>query len=836
MPDRTDGEVTAVGKAQIAQRIRRLLKRLSWFTPAIVLFAVAAVGVSFYLLEARPMARANLLAHEQEAANSVKARFENQVAEVERALFISRASVRQGLDALGDPGAFNRLLIPILQQHGIINAMRLANESGREILLSKTPTGWQNRIVDVARRGFQQRRLEWRDANTLVGEQSVVETYDPRQQPWFLGAMATPENLVHWTDPYAFQFSGEPGFAVSTRWTDVLSGEQWILSCSVPLLDLSKFTSRLNFGKHGQVALLTTDGKIIGLPRSAEFTDDEALKKAMLQAPGALGLRKLEAAWNLAREVGGAAHAAEQRILRLPPKMTGEDVEWLAAVDHLAFHNQFFRLVMLAPAADFDPMSRQLVLTLAWVVAAIAALAVLGTRLTVRAVQGPLTSLFSSIEHSRRQTEIQMLRRNNVAAITARLQQAQNPAELAACVLSELAPRLGLGQALFCLWDEGAGRLRVAATYAGGGKAIDGVPPPLGNLLSQCAADRQVIILGSPGREYLRIHSGLGDALPAAIVIQPVQFGGRLFAVLELAGLHDFREEDRLLLADLEPIIAMSLDILLRAERTADLLARTAAEDERNRMILGSVGDGIWCLDCEGRTTFVNRTALEMLGYDEAEVVGGKMHELVQARHPDGREFPIDESAMSLTARDGAARTVDDEVFWHKDGRAIDVEYSTTAVRVDDRIFGVVVVFRDVGWRRAADAARRDNEAQALWQILDESPVAIAISSEDGRLLKCNQRQADLLGVAKDGLEMGQVAGFWVSPEERSAFIDDLRKSGDVRNREARFRRGDGREIRVSLTTRWVERGGERLLLSWMEEIPGHGADGAGRNAGGGHS
>lgn len=810
------GKSIAANERQVAaRRIRQLLSSLGWITPLIVLVSLLAAGAGFYLLQARPLAHANVLAREEVAAEETKLRTESLIAHVERSLLTAQAWSREGVIGVNNPMAFNRLMIPLVDKW-TISTVRLTNDEGRAVLLLKTADGWINRITDVPKYGKQQRWMYWKDADTPVREEWKTEDWDPRLRPWYLAAMGAPEMQIVWTDPYIQQINHVPVLTASVRWHDS-QGHQWVISCSVDLVDLSRFTSQLCFGAHGQVALLTADDRLLGVPRHPSIDSEESIRKAVLREPGEVGLKVLDSALRLAAKKWGAD--PRQSLMQVvPPSEAGDGREWLASIMPLSARNQSFRVVALAPTADFVVIPVRLTIVLTGVMLAICLLAALAARLTVNAIRRPMTGLFSSIEENRRQAEKLVERRTTVAAITARMQQAQNPDELAYSLLCELAPRLDLGQALFCLWDESAGRLSVAASYAGAGEGVKNMPPAGESLLSQCARDRKAILLRNPGEEYLRVRSGLGDAAPAMVVISPVQYGGRLFAVVEMASLRDFTEDDRMFLADLEPIVAMNLDILLRAERTADLLAQTAADDERNRLILGAVADGIWGMDNEGCTTFVNRMALEMLGYAEDEVVGKGMHALVHSRYADGRAFPLAECPMSLTLSDGVPRTVDDEVLWHKDGRAVHVEYSTTAIHRQNEIVGVVVVFRDVGVRKAAEQTMKEDEA-ILWQIIEDSPSAAAIGTEEGLLLRCNRRLSEVLGVEPEYFESHLMTEFWSRPEERAVFVERLKASGLIRDYETVFRRGDGAAIRVELNSRWVLRGGRRVMLTWLTDV-----------------
>ena len=803
------------------ERIHRLLSRLGWIWPLIVLMALMTFAAAVYLLQARPQAQANTLWRVHAAARETQKHIEKLIADIEQALLASQEWSRDGLLGVNDPAAFNRLLIPLIGKWPVC-AVQLASDEGRAMLLLRTTEGWANRITDVPKLGQQQRWLQWKDANTRLGDEWKKEDWDPRQRPWYTGAMVVPELQAVWMAPHILHVNEAAVISASVRWYDV-RGHQWVISFSIDLISLSRLVAQHSAGENGLVALLTADNKLLGLSRHPLFATPETIRQSLLQEPEKLGLHVLDNVLRLSlRQRGGSDGENAQRLM-VSAEDSGDGQEWLASTLTFAAGRQPLRVIALAPAADASVFSVRRGLVLAALIAGIGLLSVLAGQMLARPVRLVLPRLFARLEEKRGEAETQVERRNTVAAITARMQRAQNPHELAYSLLCELAPRLGLGQAMFCLWNESSGRLSVAARYAGEEGDMEAsrtasVPAAHGGLLGQCARDRRLIVVRDAGADYMRIRSGLGDAVPVTIVLFPVQYGGRLFAVMELASLREFSEDDRMLLADLEPIIALNLDILLRAERTSDLLAQTVANEERHRLILGAVADGIWGMDADGRTGFVNHTALEMLGFTEEEVVGQDRHALVHARYPDGRDYPAETCPISLTALDGVPRTVDDEVFWHKDGHPVHVEYTTTAVHRLDEIVGVVVVFRDIGGRRAVEQSMKESEA-LLWQIVEDSPAAAAIVTEDGQVLRCNRRFLDILGVATDYFDTHRMAESWECPEERSVFIEQLKQKGIMRNHEARFRRGDGSLIPVVLNSRAVVQGGQRLLLSWLTEV-----------------
>lgn len=126
----------------------------------------------------------------------------------------------------------------------------------------------------------------------------------------------------------------------------------------------------------------------------------------------------------------------------------------------------------------------------------------------------------------------------------------------------------------------------------------------------------------------------------------------------------------------------------------------------RHELILDAVGDGIYGFDREGRLTFGNAASMEILGWDPDQLMGEISHDVHHHSHADGSPYPREECPIYAALRDGEVHRVDDEVFWHTDGRPVPVEYTSTPIRQDGAIQGAVVVFRDVSERRAIEQQR----------------------------------------------------------------------------------------------------------------------------------
>jgi len=126
---------------------------------------------------------------------------------------------------------------------------------------------------------------------------------------------------------------------------------------------------------------------------------------------------------------------------------------------------------------------------------------------------------------------------------------------------------------------------------------------------------------------------------------------------------------------------------------------------QQSELILQAVGEGIYGLDCEGLTIFVNQAASRMLGWHADELIGKPMHQLLHHSKPNGSDYPKLECPIHATFKDGAVHHVDDEVFWHKDGSCFFVEYTSTPVYEKNKLVGAVIAFSDISKRKQIEQA-----------------------------------------------------------------------------------------------------------------------------------
>jgi two-component system, sensor histidine kinase and response regulator len=324
---------------------------------------------------------------------------------------------------------------------------------------------------------------------------------------------------------------------------------------------------------------------------------------------------------------------------------------------------------------------------------------------------GEMSRALHTLQIAARERETQTGIKAEVAALNEQLQSADEFPAFAAIVLSRISQNLQLLYGAFYRADESRAHLTRVGAFA-----ADSSTEPrefeLGQgLVGQAAAERRTLALSPPEGQPLSISSGLGAVSARQLLIIPVLHQSTLVGVLELAILAPVSARQQAFLDALLPPVAANAEILSANLTTRALLEHTrlqaealATVEERSRLILGSVDEGICGLDTEGHMTFVNTAGARMLGYPPEELVGCPMHARIHYAHPDGSPFPREECSMYKTARDGQSRVVSDEVFWKKDGTCFPAEYSTTAILKNNASIGTVVAFRDISDRLRAEA------------------------------------------------------------------------------------------------------------------------------------
>ncbi|MEG8946218.1 ATP-binding protein [Rosettibacter firmus] len=156
-------------------------------------------------------------------------------------------------------------------------------------------------------------------------------------------------------------------------------------------------------------------------------------------------------------------------------------------------------------------------------------------------------------------------------------------------------------------------------------------------------------------------------------------------------------------------ISANNVDELKRIieEKTSEIIYSSKLLDS----ILNNMGEGVYVVDMNSNAIYVNNTCLELLGYDENELISNNMHLLIHHHKKDLSEYPAEECPILKSIQNKNSILVSNEVFWRKDGTCFSVEYNATPLIAENKVLGGVIIFRDISERiKAEEAIKKLNE------------------------------------------------------------------------------------------------------------------------------
>ncbi len=144
--------------------------------------------------------------------------------------------------------------------------------------------------------------------------------------------------------------------------------------------------------------------------------------------------------------------------------------------------------------------------------------------------------------------------------------------------------------------------------------------------------------------------------------------------------------------------------------------------ERENQLILNAAGEGIYGVNADGKTTFVNRAAQEMLGWTTEDLLGHDIHSKIHHHHLNGERYPSHECPIYQSFRYEQVKRIEDEVFWRKDGKPIRVEYVSTPIYDGAQLVGAVVIFRDITerWENERKLREAMDQVAALRDQLEE--------------------------------------------------------------------------------------------------------------------
>ena len=255
-----------------------------------------------------------------------------------------------------------------------------------------------------------------------------------------------------------------------------------------------------------------------------------------------------------------------------------------------------------------------------------------------------------------------------------------------------------------------------------------------------------------------------------------------------------------------------------------DITERKLAQDAHEKirrqlqLILDAAGEGINGVDMEGRITFVNPAAAQMVGWSQEELLGLHQHSIMHHTKADGTPIPVEECPISIACRAGQPRQGEDELFWRKDGTSFSAEYNCSPIREDGELVGAVIIYKDTTERKQAE-----EQLLKLSQAVMQSPVSIVITDTLGNIEFVNPMFSQISGYPEEevlGRNPSMLKGGRTSPEIYKHLWDTITSgriwSGELHNRQ---KNGESQWEHATISPIKNSHGGISHYMAFMENI-----------------
>lgn len=230
-------------------------------------------------------------------------------------------------------------------------------------------------------------------------------------------------------------------------------------------------------------------------------------------------------------------------------------------------------------------------------------------------------------------------------------------------------------------------------------------------------------------------------------------------------------------------------------------------------LILNSMEEGIYVIDLNGISAFVNKSAAKMLGFEVNELLNIQMHKILHYKKADGSAYEIEECPIYKSLTEGKELIVKDDIFWRKDGTSFHVKYTSTPIIYNGKILGAVVVFSDITEFINLENKLRE-ELKVSKTLIDCLPGVFYLYDNKFNFLMWNKRFEEVTGYSTE--EISKMTPLDFFPDDHKKLIAE--KIGSVltlgyNEVEADFLTKSGKRIPYFFNGQKIELEGQECLI-----------------------
>ncbi len=163
----------------------------------------------------------------------------------------------------------------VLRTYEQIASFYVADGYGQFLMILRNADGGTDaKRITIAPDGTRHVRLSRRDAlGELVDERELQDDFDPRNRPWYLGAVNRRD--LYWTDVYVFFTQRTPGVTAALPLMSDGGGIAAVYGMDITLAALSRFLKSIEIGTTGRAMIIDAEGRLVAFPESDRILRDD---------------------------------------------------------------------------------------------------------------------------------------------------------------------------------------------------------------------------------------------------------------------------------------------------------------------------------------------------------------------------------------------------------------------------------------------------------------------------------------------------------------------------------------------------------------------------------
>jgi PAS domain S-box-containing protein len=240
--------------------------------------------------------------------------------------------------------------------------------------------------------------------------------------------------------------------------------------------------------------------------------------------------------------------------------------------------------------------------------------------------------------------------------------------------------------------------------------------------------------------------------------------------------------------------------------------------EARFRQLVEVAQEGIWAIDKDAITTFVNPRMATMLGYSEGEIIGRKLFEFIDEDMVKVVKLNLDRFNQKI------GKEQFEYAFPRKDGSHVETSLALSNIlNSDGQSIGTLALISDITERKQVERALKKSEELSR-AIVANAPIGIATSDSSYHFLSANEAFCRIVGYTEEELRKLTFRAFTI-PDDLEDSLLKMRalEKGEIQSfiLEKHYLKKDGSTIfgRVMINAIRNQEGTPIVFIVELEDI-----------------